>query len=278
MIWRCRSRDLRLDTGPLLMGIVNVTPDSFSDGGRYDTTDTALARALELAGEGADIIDIGGESTRPGAAGVTAEQEIDRVVPVVAALARRTDVPVSVDTYKSAVAQRCLDAGASVINDISGLRFDPAMAGIAARYHAGLVLMHIKGTPQDMQRDPVYEDLLGEIASYLQGAIEIALAAGVERSAIAIDPGIGFGKTVAHNLTILKDLRHFERLDCPMVIGVSRKSFIGKLNDGVPADQRLPGSIAAALAAIAAGAAVLRVHDVAATRQAVATHRAIAGA
>ncbi|MRR09814.1 dihydropteroate synthase [bacterium] len=260
------------------MGIVNVTPDSFWDGGRYDATDTALARAEQLIAEGADIIDIGGESTRPGASAVTAEQELERVAPVVAELARRADVPVSVDTYKSAVAERCLEAGASIVNDISGLRFDPAMAGVATRYHAGLVLMHIKGTPRDMQQDPQYDDLLGEISSSLQASIEIALAAGTERSAVAIDPGIGFGKTVEHNVAILKNLKYFERLDCPMVIGASRKSFIGKLNGGIPADQRLPGSIAAALAAAAAGAAVLRVHDVAATRQALVTFRSIAGA
>lgn len=249
------------------MGILNVTPDSFSDGGRFNTTDKALARAMKMAEQGADIIDIGGESTRPGAAMVPAQEEIARVVPVIEALAKRSDIPISVDTYKSGVAQKALEAGASIVNDISGLRFDPQMASVAAEYEAGLVLMHIKGTPEDMQQDPQYGDLLGEIKTYLKDSIQVALDAGVELSAIAIDPGIGFGKTVEHNLILIKNLAYFMDLNCPIVIGASRKSFIGKLNNNIPATERLPGSLAAAILAVQNGANIIRCHDVAETRQ-----------
>jgi dihydropteroate synthase len=257
------------------MGILNLTPDSFSDGGSFNTTDKALARAMEMAELGADIIDIGGESTRPGAAKVTAQEEIKRVVPVIEALSKKTDFPISIDTYKSLVAQKALEAGASIVNDISGLRFDPQMAGVAAKFKAGLVLMHIKGTPEDMQQDPQYKDLLGEIRSYLKSSIQIALDAGVERSAIAIDPGIGFGKTVEHNLSLIKNLSYFKDLGCPIVIGASRKSFIGKLNNDIPATERLPGSLAAAVLAVQNGASIIRCHDVAETRQALRVARAI---
>jgi dihydropteroate synthase len=257
------------------MGILNVTPDSFSDGGRFNTVDKALARAMEMAEQGADIIDIGGESTRPGAAKVSAVEEIARVVPVIEALLKKTDIPISIDTCKSQVSKKALEAGAAIVNDISGLRFDQNMAGVAAEFKAGLVLMHIKGTPEDMQQDPQYKDLLGEIRSYLSGSIKIALDAGVERSAIAIDPGIGFGKTVEHNLSLIKNLAYFKDLDCPIVIGASRKSFIGKLNNDIPAAERLPGSLAAAILAVQNGAAIIRCHDVAETKQALRVTQAV---
>lgn len=266
-IWECRNRTLHL-AKPLLMGILNLTPDSFSDGGKFNSKEKAIARAMEMIEQGADIIDIGGESTRPGAAKVSLAEEIARVVPVIEALDKETNIPISVDTYKSAVAKRSLEAGASIINDISGLRFDQNMAGMAAEFRAGLVLMHIKGTPDNMQKDPQYDDLLGEIKSYLKGSIRIALDAGVELLAIAIDPGIGFGKTVEHNLSLIKNLTYFKDMDCPIVIGASRKSFIGKLNDEIPATERLPGSLAAAILAVQNGAAIIRCHDVAETKQA----------
>jgi len=275
MIWQCGKYQLYTADKPLIMGILNVTPDSFSDGGRFNTTDKALAHAMKMVEQGADIIDIGGESTRPGAAKVSVEEEIARVVPVIEALAKRSEVPISIDTYKSQVAKKAMDAGASIINDISGLRFDFQMAGVAAQYKAGLVLMHIKGTPEDMQQDPQYEDLLGEVKSYLSGSIKIALEAGIEKSAIAIDPGIGFGKTVEHNLSLIKNLSYFKGIGCPIVIGASRKSFIGKLNNDIPASERLPGSLAAAVLAVQNGAAIIRCHDVAETKQALRVARAI---
>jgi dihydropteroate synthase len=275
MIWQCGKYKLDVSHKPLVMGILNVTPDSFSDGGRFNTADKALARAMGMAEQGADIIDIGGESTRPGAAKVTAQEEIERVVPVIEALVKRTNIPISIDTYKSPVAQKALDVGASIVNDISGLRFDPQMAGVTAKYKAGLVLMHIKGTPENMQQDPQYDDLLDEIRSYLKGSIQIALDAGVEGSAIAVDPGIGFGKTVEHNLSLIKNLAYFKDLGCPMVIGASRKSFIGKLNNDIPASERLPGSLAAAILAVQNGAKIIRCHDVAETKQALRVAQAL---
>jgi len=257
------------------MGILNVTPDSFSDGGRFNTADKALDHAMAMVEQGADIIDIGGESTRPGAAKVSVEEEISRVVPVIAALAKRSNIPISIDTYKSPVAQKALEVGASIVNDISGLRFDQNMGSVVARYKAGLVLMHIKGTPEDMQNDPQYGDLLGDIKTYLKDSIQMALDAGVERSAIAVDPGIGFGKTVDHNLSLIKNLAYFKDLDCPIVIGASRKSFIGKLNGDISASDRLPGSLAAAILAVQNGANVIRCHDVAETKQALKIVRSI---
>lgn len=275
MIWQCGKYKFDVSSRPLLMGILNVTPDSFSDGGRFNTVDKALARALVMVEQGADIIDIGGESTRPGAAKVSVEEEVARVVPVIEALAKKIDIPISIDTYKSQVAQKALEAGASIVNDISGLRFDRNMGSLAARYKAGLVLMHIRGTPEDMQNDPQYGDLLGEIKTYLRDSIQMALDAGVERTAIAVDPGIGFGKTVAHSLILIKNLAYFKDLSCPIVIGASRKSFIGKLNNDIPADQRLPGSLAAAVLAAQNGASIIRCHDVAETRQALDAARRI---
>lgn len=278
MIWRCRSFNFDLGEKPLLMGIVNVTPDSFSDGGEYFCEEDAIARGLRLAEQGADILDIGGESTRPGARAVNAKEESTRVVPVIRALARQVKVPLSVDTYKSAVARAALDAGASIINDISAFRFDPLMARVAARAGAGAVLMHIKGRPRSMQHDPTYRNVVDDIRAYFKRRRLAALRAGIQPEQLAFDPGIGFGKTVSHNLTILRRLAEIRIPGRPLVIGVSRKSFIGKLNGGSEPRDRLPGSIVAAVAAVAAGCNVLRVHDVVETRQALTTYRSIAKA
>ena len=275
MIWRCRSFTFEIGDQPLLMGIVNVTPDSFSDGGDYFSEEDAIERGLLLAAQGADILDVGGESTRPGAKTVSARFEIERVVPVIRQLARQVTVPVSVDTTKAAVAQAAIAAGASIVNDISAFRFDPAMAGLVAETGAGAVLMHIKGRPRTMQQAPVYDDLIGEIRAYLRRCLAVAEQAGVAPRQLAVDPGIGFGKTPAHNLSILKHLGGFAELGRPLVAGASRKSFIGAVNNGIPPQQRLPGSIAAAITAWRNGAHILRVHDVAETKQALATYHAI---
>jgi len=244
------------------MGVLNVTPDSFSDGGRFFDYDRAVARALEMAREGADIIDIGGESTRPGSAGVSAAEELKRVLPVVEAVAAKAGIPVSIDTRKSEVAEEALKAGASVVNDVSGLRHDSGMADVAVKYGASIIVMHMKGAPENMQSNPAYTDLIGEITGFLKESIEIAKRAGVAEEDIIIDPGIGFGKTVEHNLTILNRLGEFKVLKRPICVGVSRKSFIGKLLNGAPADARLSGTLAAAVIAIMKGADILRVHDV----------------
>ncbi len=245
-----------------IMGILNVTPDSFSDGGLHMDPEAAVEHALEMASLGADIIDIGGESTRPGSLPVNEEMEIGRTAPVIRALRKRSSVPVSIDTYRSAVARAALDAGADIINDISGMRFDSAMPGLAASYKAPVVLMHIKGTPKDMQKNPVYEALIPEMLDYLRGSVRIAIEAGVERDKIIIDPGIGFGKTTPQNLEILKNLDIFTGLELPILVGPSRKAFIGNVSGGLPVGERLEGTLAALSAAILNGADIVRVHDV----------------
>ncbi|MDA8326531.1 MAG: dihydropteroate synthase [Nitrospiraceae bacterium] len=245
-----------------IMGILNVTPDSFSDGGLYLEPEKAIERALRMAGEGADIIDIGGESTRPGAAALSAEVEIGRTLPVIEAIKKRAQIPVSIDTCKAAVASAALDAGADIINDISAMRFDPAMPALAARSGAPVILMHMKGTPADMQKNPRYDALIPEILDYLRVSIRLAVDAGVEEEKIITDPGIGFGKTMEHNLEILKNLESFTGLGKPVLVGPSRKAFIGHILGGAPPADRLEGTIAAATIAIMNGANILRVHDV----------------
>ncbi|MDA8170895.1 MAG: dihydropteroate synthase [Nitrospiraceae bacterium] len=245
-----------------IMGILNVTPDSFSDGGLYLEPEKAVERALRMAGEGADIIDIGGESTRPGAAALSAEVEIGRTLPVIEAIKKGAQIPVSIDTCKAAVASAALDAGADIINDISAMRFDAAMPGLAARSGAPVILMHMKGTPADMQKNPRYDALIPEILDYLRVSIRLAVDAGVEEEKIIIDPGIGFGKTMEHNLEILKNLESFTGLGKPVLVGPSRKAFIGHILGGAPPADRLEGTIAAATIAIMNGANILRVHDV----------------
>jgi dihydropteroate synthase len=258
--WRTGKQELSLER-PLIMGILNVTPDSFSDGNLYSDPARAIDRALEMAAEGADIIDIGGESTRPGAAPVSTEEELKRLIPVISALAGKTACPISVDTWKSPVAHAAMDAGAAIINDISGFTFDPQMAAVAARTGAGVVLMHTRGTPQSMQHDTVYADLIGEITHYLRQSLAIAAKAGIEQDRIAIDPGIGFAKTVAQNLEILRRLREFTSLGLPLLAGTSRKSFIGKVLNR-ETGQRTHGTAATVALAVLGGADILRVHDV----------------
>jgi dihydropteroate synthase len=257
-----------LPLGPrcLVMGIVNVTPDSFSDGGQFLQTDAAIAHALKLVAEGADLLDIGGESTRPGSAPIPLGEELRRVVPVVTALAKQTDVPISVDTSKADVAHACLEAGAHIINDVTGLTGDPRMAETARAYGAGVIVMHMKGTPATMQVAPRYDDVVNDILSYLRERIQALTTLGIPADAIAIDPGIGFGKTREHNIALLSNLAKFADLGRPLCLGVSRKGFLGNLLDR-PVEERLAGSLAAAAFALAQNAGqILRVHDVAETR------------
>ena len=244
------------------MGVLNITPDSFSDGGLFFDREKAVEHALRLVEEGADILDIGGESTRPGSDVVPVDEELRRTIPVIEAIAPRVKVPISIDTYKADVARRALDAGASIVNDISGLRFDREMPGVIAEYKAPVVIMHIKGKPRDMQQNPVYEALIPEIMAYLGVSIQLAAKFGIPDDRVIIDPGIGFGKTFDHNLQILKDLREFTFLGKPLAVGVSRKAFIGKILGGAPASERLEGTAAAVTAAILNGAHIVRVHDV----------------
>ncbi|MFH1075134.1 MAG: dihydropteroate synthase [Candidatus Firestonebacteria bacterium] len=258
----------------LVMGILNVTPDSFSDGGMFFNKEKAVARAVQMAEEGADIIDIGGESTRPGAAKISEKEEIKRILPVIKKTVKKIKIPVSVDTCKYGVAKAVLEEGASIINDISGLRFSPKIAELTAKTKAGLILMHIKGTPSDMQQDPKYKDVSEEIKSYLKESAETALKAGNKKENIIIDPGIGFGKTLEHNLIILKNLREFVKLGYPVMLGVSRKSFIGKILK-TESNQRLEGSLAAAVLSVKEGVSIIRVHDVKETVRALKVAEAI---
>ncbi len=245
-----------------IMGVLNVTPDSFSDGGLYFDRARALDHALRLAEEGADIIDIGGESTRPGSEPVSLDEEIRRTIPVIETLSGQISTPLSIDTCKSEVARRALDAGAFLVNDVSGLRFDPEMAGLIAEKGVSVVIMHMRGTPKDMQKDPVYEDLISEIMEYLHESIHIAEKAGVDGGKIIVDPGIGFGKTVGHNLRILKDLKRFRELNRPILIGTSRKSFIGNILGNISPEERIMGTAATVAIGIINGADIVRVHDV----------------
>ncbi|MCX7724627.1 MAG: dihydropteroate synthase [Thermodesulfovibrio sp.] len=245
-----------------IMGIVNVTPDSFFDGGRYFSYQKAVDHALRLVDEGADILDIGGESTRPGAEPVSIDEELRRVIPVIEAVSKRVSIPISIDTYKARVAEEAIKAGATIINDISGLRFDPEMPYIASKYKVPVVVMHIKGTPKDMQKNPYYEALIPEIIEYLRNSIIIAKQAGVDENMIIIDPGIGFGKLPEHNLMIIKNLKEFSSLGKPLLIGVSRKSFIGKVLNEPSPDNRLEGTASAVAISVINGANIVRVHDV----------------
>lgn len=244
------------------MGVLNVTPDSFSDGGSFLNKDRAVKHALAMARDGADIIDVGGESTRPGASQVSIKEELRRVIPVIRAIAKKTKVPISIDTRKSEVAEEAIRAGASIVNDVSGLKHDPKMAAVVARYGVTLIVMHMKGTPENMQRSPRYKDVVKDIIKDLKVSIKLARAAGVKSEKIIIDPGIGFGKTLGHNLEIIGRLGEFKALKLPICVGTSRKSFIGKaLGLKRPAD-RLAGTIATSVAAIINGADIIRVHDV----------------
>jgi dihydropteroate synthase len=244
------------------MGILNVTPDSFSDGGRYAGKYSAADRALVMEDEGADIIDIGGESTRPGARPVSAAEEIKRVVPVIRTIAKRVRVPISVDTSKAAVAEAALDSGASVINDVSGLAFDPVMKSVAVKFKVPVIIMHLKGTPRTMQKDPRYRAVVPEIKEYFHRRIDFARRAGIDDGMMILDPGIGFGKTLEHNLEIINRLDEFEGFQKPLLLGHSRKSFIGRLLDDALPEDRLEGTAAVAAIGILKGANIIRVHDV----------------
>ncbi len=260
-----------------IMGILNVTSDSFSDGGMYLDPERAVEKALAMSAEGVDIIDIGGESSRPGSERITAEEELGRVMPVIKALRNVVNVPLSIDTWKSAVAEAALAEGVAIVNDITALRGDRDMARTIARFDAGVILMHMKGEPQTMQDKPFYEDMMKEVASYLSGAIALATEAGIDRAKIIIDPGIGFGKTLEQNLEILRDLRRLGVLDKPIMVGTSRKSFIGKLT-GKDAGKRVFGTAATLAAAVMNGAHIVRVHDVDMMRDVTRVTDAIAGA
>jgi dihydropteroate synthase len=259
---------------PKLMGVVNVTPDSFSDGGRYLDADAAISHGEELVGDGAAILDVGGESTRPGAEEVDEAEELRRVEPVVAGLA--ASATVSIDTSKSAVAEAAIGAGASIVNDVTAFRRDPGMAPLCAERGVGVVLMHMPGSPRTMQDDPRYDDVVDDVKAFLAARMEFAIEAGVEEERIWLDPGIGFGKTLEHNLELLRRLGELRELGRPLVIGTSRKSFIGKV-DGSDVDDRIGGTIASSVLAAAEGADVLRVHDVAEMSQALTVVQAVLG-
>ncbi len=262
--WKLARRSLPYDEHTLVMGVLNITPDSFSDGGKFHSRESAIEHALEMIAEGVDIIDVGGESTRPGSAFVSEEEELQRVIPIIKRLTTETSIPISVDTTKSSVARAALAAGAEIVNDISGLRFDPAIADEVAKAKAGLVLMHSRGTPKTMQELPPVADIMGDVISGLRESIAVAEQHGVSHESIAIDPGIGFGKTGAQNIELIGHLDQLARefADFPILIGTSRKSFLGKLLDNAPADQRLHGTIASIAAAVMKGAHIVRVHDV----------------
>ncbi len=261
-------------TRPLVMGIINVTPDSFSDGGDAFHSDDAIARGLALMEQGAAILDVGGESTRPGADPVSEGDEIARVVPVIRALADAGAV-VSIDTRHAAVMEAAIAVGAAIVNDVTALTGDARSLDVVAKSGISLVLMHMQGTPETMQQDPHYDDVTAEVIAHLAAQVAACVERGVPRSEIAVDPGIGFGKTIDHNLELLKSLEAFRALDCPLVLGASRKSMIARLSKGEAPKDRVGGSIAAALAGVARGADIIRVHDVAETCQAIAVWQAI---
>jgi dihydropteroate synthase len=273
--WQFGPNRRLLGEFPLLMGIVNVTPDSFSDGGRLESVEAAVEHALSIAGQGADILDVGGESTRPGAAPVAVDEELRRVMPVIERLRDRTPAPISIDTSKAEVARAALAAGASIVNDVSGLTFDPGIVDVCAGSDCGVICMHIRGTPQTMQQAPQYVDVVSEVAEHLAARIAALESAGIRRERIALDPGIGFGKTAEHNLQLLSAIGRFRALGRPVLIGHSRKSFLKKLL-GRPIDERLSGTIGVAIAAAMQSVDVLRIHDVGPVRDALLAWHAVA--
>src|SRR5918999_3788026 len=260
--WRLGDRTLECGPPTRVMGVLNVTPDSFSDGGRFLDHEAAVEHGLRMATDGADLLDVGGESTRPGSQPVSIDEEIARVLPVIKRLAAEVDVPISIDTRKPEVAGAALDAGAVAVHDVSGAR-DPLMFEVVRRWGAGLVMMHMLGEPKTMQEDPRYVDVVREVRAYLADRVGSAVAAGIERERLAVDPGLGFGKTYQHNLTLMRDIGAFLDLGVPVVVGPSRKSFIGAALGGLPMDQRLEGTAAAVAWLAGQGAHVVRVHDVA---------------
>ena len=266
--WTLKTRDLTPAGRPLLMGILNVTPDSFSDGGQFQLGENAIARALQMEADGADIIDIGGESTRPGAEPVMLEEELRRTIPVIRGLATRVRIPISIDTTKAEVARQALEAGAEIVNDISGLTFDPDMLEVCRLHDAGICLMHIQGTPQTMQQNPTYIDVVQEVIDFLQRQVDRCLMAGILPERMCVDPGIGFGKTAEHNLQLLKSVSHLQRdLQRPVLIGHSRKRFLSKIL-GRSVEERESGTIGVSIALAEQGVDILRIHDVRSVRDA----------
>ncbi len=276
--WKIAGRTIPLADGGLIMGVLNVTPDSFSDGGQFFHTDTALSHALEMAADGAAIIDVGGESTRPGAEEIPEVEELRRVIPVISRLAARSDVLISIDTSKAAVARKALDAGAHIINDITGGRGDAGMMALAAERGAGLILMHMQGTPRTMQKSPTYTDVVAEVREFFRQQYDCAVRCGIDPMTLAFDPGIGFGKTLGHNLALLRDLPQLRVADRPLVVGVSRKSMLGKLVGSPRPADRLAPTVAFTALLRERGADVIRVHDVAPNVAALRTTEALLGA
>jgi len=274
MLLHLKNRDIDLEEKVVVMGVLNLTPDSFYDGGRYTREAQALRRVEEMIGEGADIIDVGGESVRPGAEPISLDEELSRVIPVIEKVRGLFPITISIDTYKAEVARQAIEKGAEMVNDISGLRFDPDLRKIVAGYGVPLILMHIKGTPKNMQDNPRYHSLMEEIISYLRKSIKLAEESGVDPARIIVDPGIGFGKTTAHNLEILRRLEELKSLGKPILVGLSRKSFIGNVL-GLPQEERLEGGLAATSMAVSGGARIVRTHDVKSTRRAVDMVQAI---
>ena len=274
MIVRAKDRTIEVNDRPLVMGVVNVTPDSFFDGGRYATPEAAIRHALRLAEEGADLLDIGAESTRPGSDSIDEGEERRRLMPVVTAVAKAVSIPISVDTMKATVARAALEAGAVIINDVSALQADPAMAEVVATTGAGVVLMHMQGSPGTMQNAPVYDDVVGEVAEFFRERIKFCVKRGIGQDQIMLDPGIGFGKLLLHNLTLLGQLETFVSFGRPILVGVSMKSFIGQVV-GRPVEERSWGTAAAVALAVSKGAGILRVHEVAAMKEVVAMAAAI---
>ena len=265
--WSFAGKERQLGSFPLMMGIVNVTPDSFSDGGQFGSVEAAVEHGLKLAEDGADLLDVGGESTRPGAEPVSLEEELKRTIPVIERLAKETKIPISIDTTKAEVARQAIAAGASIVNDISGLRFDPEMIPVCRDSDAGIVCMHIQGTPQTMQDNPQYENVVNEIFGYFGERLETLEAAGIRRERVVLDPGVGFGKTAQHNLEILSQIARFRELGRPVLIGHSRKRFLKSLI-GRPVEERLSGTIGVSIALAMQYTDILRVHDVRAVRDA----------
>ena len=274
--WRLRTRTLELACRPLLMGIVNVTPDSFSDGGKFVKPQTAVEHALQLVADGADVLDVGGESTRPYADAIAVEEELQRVIPVIESLAKQTATPISIDTSKADVAKAAVAAGAEIINDVTGLTGDPAMLEVALTTGAGICAMHMQGTPQTMQDDPQYDNVVEEIFGYLESRRDALLAAGILAERICLDPGLGFGKTHQHNFALMAHCDRFHELGCPLLVGHSRKGFLAKLLADKQAD-RTAATVGASLGLAAQGVQVLRVHDVRPVREALLAFEAAAG-
>ena len=277
MIWKLRDRELDLSRRALVMGIVNVTPDSFSDGGAFFDPHSACAHGLDLIAQGADILDIGGESTRPGSEGVSAEEETRRVVPVIQALRKKTNALISIDTSKASVARAALAAGADILNDVTGLRGDPEMLPLAAESRAGVVIMHMQGTPRTMQAAPHYDDVVAEVGEFFRQSLERAVACGLDPMSIALDPGIGFGKTPAHNRALLAGLESFAPLGRPILVGVSRKSFLGHLAGSAKMEDRFWPGVALTSLCRELGARLFRVHEPKPHREALRMTEAILG-